>query len=79
MELTDSDFRMLADHAPVMIWVCDINLECVYVNHRWCSFTGQAQSDALGPGWGLILHPDDKAKVFAARDRSERTREAVSV
>ncbi|MBT5019331.1 MAG: PAS domain S-box protein [Planctomicrobium sp.] len=79
MELTDSDFRSIADHAPVMIWVCNLDLECVYVNHRWCEFSGQTQADALGSGWGEVLHPDDKAKVFAARDKGFRSRESISV
>lgn len=79
MELYDADFRSVSDHAPVMIWVCDLDLECVYVNQRWCEFTGQEQSQALGTGWGQALHPDDKAKVFAARDKALRKQESVSV
>lgn len=79
MELTDRDFRSIADHAPVMIWVCNLKLECVYVNQRWCEFSGQSQADAIGSGWGDVLAPDDKSKVFAARDESHRSRESISV
>ena len=54
------DFRDMADHAPVMMWVTDPRARCTYLNARWYEFTGQNEATGLGFGWLDAVHPDDR-------------------
>ncbi len=59
-------FRELATLAPVGIFQSDAGGGCLFVNERWCRFTGLTPAEAAGDGWARALHPDDRAAVFAA-------------
>lgn len=59
-------FRLLADSAPVMIWMTDVQGDCIFVNRCWLEFTGRPASEALGNGWEEDIHPDDRQKVAAS-------------
>ena len=63
----DADnFRLLADFAPVMIWVASPDRRCVYFNRPWIEFTGRDPEAELGFGWTEGLHPDDREATLAA-------------
>lgn len=62
MKLSESEYGMLAEEAPVLIWVSDVFQNCLYVNRRWCEFTGQTFEEALGQGWRATLNPEDTAE-----------------
>ena len=60
LEESESRFRHMADHAPVMVWTTDSDGACTWLNRSWTSFTGQASTDALGvgrPGHGASHRP----------------------
>jgi PAS domain S-box-containing protein len=52
-------FRLMADSAPVMIWVSDIHGQATYFNKAWLEFTGVSLEQQLGYGWKNHVHPDD--------------------
>jgi len=60
-ELRESEerFRMMADTAPVMIWVAGPNASCSFLNRRWLEFTGRTMEQETGSGWSANIHPDD--------------------
>lgn len=60
---SENRFRSLTTVAPVGIFRTDIRGGCVYVNPRWCEIAGMRQEDALGDGWLLAIHPDDRKRV----------------
>ncbi|MBI1896455.1 MAG: PAS domain S-box protein, partial [Acidobacteria bacterium] len=72
-ELRESRERFvnMANSAPVLLWVCDAEDRCTFVNNRWLEFTGQTATEALGSGIRTVLHPDDVALL--AKVRQERT------
>lgn len=56
---SETRFRLMADTAPVLIWVSGPDKEGVYFNQPWLTFTGRSLGDALGDGWLKDVHPDD--------------------
>jgi PAS domain S-box-containing protein len=65
---SEERFRMLADTAPVMIWIADADGRATYVNRGWLDFTGRTLEDELGDRWREGIHPDDAAACLAVYD-----------
>ncbi|MGK6324741.1 PAS domain S-box protein [Sphingomonas sp. DT-51] len=63
---SESRFRNLADHSPVMMWVTDPTGYCTYLNRKWYEFTGQTAEEAEGYGWLEATHPDDRQRAEEA-------------
>lgn len=57
-------FRLLAEAAPVMLWVGDAEGRCTYLNGPLRKFWG-APEDLAGFDWRETLHPEDAAAVMA--------------
>jgi len=56
---SEARFRLLADSAPVLIWMSDTNKLCSYFNKPWLNFTGRSIDAELGNGWSERVHPKD--------------------
>lgn len=63
---SEARFRNMADTAPVMIWLTDVNNQCIYVNKPWLDFTGRSLEQQLGTGWLDPIHPEDLGRVYGA-------------
>lgn len=57
---SEERFRNMADHAPVIIWVSEVDGSCSYLNRRWVELTGQTLEEGLDFGWLERVHPDDR-------------------
>jgi len=55
----DVRFRLLADHAPVMLWMSGLDGLCEFFNSTWLQFTGRSLQQERGNGWAEGVHPDD--------------------
>jgi two-component system cell cycle sensor histidine kinase/response regulator CckA len=62
---SEERFRNMADTAPVMIWVSGPEKLCTFVNQEWLTFTGSTMDEALGNGWSMKVHPDDRARWYS--------------
>src|ERR1700740_3625363 len=73
---SEERFRLVANTAPVMIWMSGIDKLCTYFNRGWLEFTGRSLDQELGNGWAEGVHPDDLEKCLqtytGAFDRRER-------
>jgi len=56
---SEERFRLIANAAPVMIWMSGSDRLCTYFNQAWLQFTGRAFQEELGNGWAEGVHADD--------------------
>ena len=57
--VTQDLFQMVADVAPVLVWMSGPDKLCTYFNKPWLEFTGRPIERELGNGWADGVHPDD--------------------
>jgi PAS domain S-box-containing protein len=56
---SEERFRLIANTAPVMIWMSGVDKLCTYFNQRWLEFTGRSLEAELGNGWAEGVHSED--------------------
>lgn len=75
LRLSESRFRIMADSAPVMIWIAGPDKLCSYFNQGWLNFTGRTLEQEIGHGWTEAVYSDDYKRCLdtyeAAFDRRE--------
>ncbi|HEY7340809.1 MAG TPA: PAS domain S-box protein [Ktedonobacterales bacterium] len=65
LRASEERFRLMADTAPVMIWLAGADGLVTFLNARWLRFTGRALDRELGDGWAAGVHPDDRSRCLA--------------
>jgi PAS domain S-box-containing protein len=60
---SEERFRLIADSAPVPIWVTQLDRTRSFANRAYVEFVGVPYDEALAFDWRTILHPDDMARV----------------
>ncbi len=56
---SEDRFRLMANGAPVMIWMSGTDKRPTYFNQTWLDFTGRTLETELRSGLATITHPDD--------------------
>ena len=56
---SEKRFRVMADTAPVMIWMSGSDKLRTFFNRQWLEFTGRSLDQELGNGWSKSVHLDD--------------------
>jgi PAS domain S-box-containing protein len=56
---SEKRFRVMADHAPVMIWMSGTDRLGTWFNRPWLAFVGRPMAQELGYGWSENVHPGD--------------------
>jgi len=56
---SEERFRIVADAAPVLIWMSGVDKLCTFFNKTWLQFTGHSLQEEMGNGWAEGVHPDD--------------------
>ncbi|WP_281253397.1 sensor histidine kinase [Sphingomonas guangdongensis] len=69
--ITAGDFRLIADSAPVPMWVTDLNRRRSFVNKAYVGFVGGDYADATALDWRTIIHPEDAARITAESTAGE--------
>jgi PAS domain S-box-containing protein len=79
LRASDDRFRIMADCAPVLIWMADTTRSCTWFNKTWREFTGRALEEDLGFGWTQNVHADDLERCLHTYTRSAEARAPFQV
>ena len=61
---SEKRFRIMADSAPVMIWMSGADKLCSYISQGWLDFTGRELEQELGNGWTTCIHSEDRDRCL---------------
>ncbi len=56
---SEERFRLVAENAPVMLWMSDAEAKCVYLNLAQREFWGVSEDGIPAFDWLATVHPDD--------------------
>jgi PAS domain S-box-containing protein len=59
VEEVEERFRIMADCAPVLLWLAGTDGLCYFFNQPWLAFTGRTQEEEYGNGWAEGVHAED--------------------
>jgi PAS domain S-box-containing protein len=71
-------FENMANTAPVMIWIADVDGLFSFVNKVWLDYTGEKIGAQLGMNWLKSVHPDDYEKLLTVYKNAFISREHFS-
>jgi PAS domain S-box-containing protein len=61
---SEERFRVVADSAPVLIWLATPDQVRTWFNKHWLKFVGRPLAQEIGSGWRDNLHPDDAQRYM---------------
>jgi PAS domain S-box-containing protein len=73
---SEERFRLVANTAPVMIWMSGPDKMCNYFNQPWLEFTGRTLEAELNKGWLEGVHPEDLKDCLDTYTRAFDLRES---
>jgi PAS domain S-box-containing protein len=68
---SEERFRLIANSAPVPIWVSRLNGQRAFANQAYLDFLGLSYDEALVFDWRKILHPEDLPRILAEQIAGE--------
>jgi PAS domain S-box-containing protein len=63
LQESEQRFRIVADAAPVLIWMSGVDKLCTFFNKAWLEFTGRTLEQEMGNGWREGMHPNDLQRL----------------
>jgi PAS domain S-box-containing protein len=76
---SEERFRLMADSAPVLIWITGAAQNYLWFNKMWLDFTGRPLELELGDGWTDGVHPDDLDTCLEIQASAFKTRQPFSM
>ena len=71
---SEARFRVMADSAPVLIWISGTDKLCTWFNRPWLEFRGRTLEQELGNGRSEGVHPDDLDRCLETYNRAFEAR-----
>ncbi|GJE49909.1 Sensor histidine kinase RcsC [Methylobacterium tardum] len=63
--IADAEFRLLADHLPILCWLARSDGYLFWYNRRWLDYCGSTQEAMAGWGWQSVHDPAELPRVMA--------------
>jgi diguanylate cyclase (GGDEF)-like protein/PAS domain S-box-containing protein len=60
LQKSESEFHMLAEAVPQIVWVAEADGRNVFFNQHWVDYTGLTQEESRDAGWIKPFHPDER-------------------
>jgi PAS domain S-box-containing protein len=81
LQLRESEqrFRLIADSAPIPMWVTRLDQKRSFVNRAYVDFLGVSYEEALDYDWRQRIHPDDMARMLAESVAGEASLQPFSL
>ena len=76
---SEDRFRLLADTAPLMIWMSEPDGRRTYFNRRWLDLTGRRPDEDLADGWIDSVNPDDRKATREAYQQAVAERRSFTI
>ena len=76
---SEERFRLVANTAPVKIWMSGTDKLCTYFNQPWLEFTGRPLEAELGNGWAEGVHPEDFSRCMDTYTQAFDRRESFQM
>src|SRR6185295_10315585 len=70
---SEERFRLIADSAPVPMWVTKLDRRRSFVNRAYVDFVGVTYEEAVDYDWRHIIHPEDAPRILAESVAGEAT------
>jgi PAS domain S-box-containing protein len=67
---TEQRFRILADSAPVLMWLSNLDGTREFVNRAYLEFLGLDYEAAVAFDWRALIHPEDLERIAADEARN---------
>ncbi len=74
LQKSEERYRSLVTATSQIVWITNAQGEVVDDLPTWRAFTGQSETEILGQGWVMALHPDDRAATLAIWAQAVKTR-----
>jgi len=71
---SEARFRLLADSAPILMWISRADGSREFVNRTYVEWLGLSYEEALAFDWRSMLHPDDLPRVLEQQAEGETSR-----
>ena len=59
----ETELSRVVDALPGFVWTARPDGGCDFISQRWCEFTGLGVEHAMGWGWEVAVHPDDRPRL----------------
>lgn len=76
---SEERFRLIADSAPVPMWVTKLDRKRSFVNRAYVDFLGISYDEAVDFDWRTVLHPDDAPRILAESVAGEASLETFEL
>ena len=79
MRDSEARFRILADSAPLLMWISRTDGLREFANRAYVDFVGEAYEAALVFDWRKVLHPDDLDRILKEQVAGEGSRKLFTL